>query len=55
MANKGQDKALQYAWIPMLTIEGKLLTHNFAEISLAQVRTHAQIIQDQAGKNGTEF
>jgi hypothetical protein len=27
-----QDKALQYAWIPILTIEGKILTQNFAEI-----------------------
>ena len=47
---KVQDKALQYAWIPILTIEGKLLTQNFAEISLTQVRAHAQIIQDQAGR-----
>ena len=47
---KIQDKALQYAWIPILTIEGKLLTQNFAEISLTQVRAHAQIIQDEAGR-----
>jgi hypothetical protein len=47
---KVQDKALQYAWIPILTIEGKLLTQNFAEISLTQVRAHAQTIQDQAGR-----
>jgi hypothetical protein len=47
---KVQDKALQYAWIPILTIEGKILTQNFAEISLTQVRAHAQIIQDQAGR-----
>jgi hypothetical protein len=47
---KIQDKALQYAWIPILTVEGKILTQNFAEISLTQVRAHAQIIQDQAGR-----
>jgi hypothetical protein len=47
---KVQEKALQYAWIPILTIEGKLLTQNFAEISLTQVRAHAQMIQDQAGR-----
>jgi hypothetical protein len=47
---KVQDKALQFAWIPILTIEGKLLTQNFAEISLTQVRAHAQIIQDQGGR-----
>ncbi len=32
---KVQDKALQFAWIPILTIEGKLLTPNFAEISFS--------------------
>jgi len=44
---KIQDKALLYSWIPNLTIEGKILTTSFADISLAQVREHAQIIQNE--------
>jgi hypothetical protein len=45
-----QDKSLQFAWISILTIDGKLLLPNVAEISLSQVRAHAQITQDQAGQ-----
>jgi hypothetical protein len=40
------DKARAFAWLPILTIDGKELTKHYAEISLAQVRAHAQIYQD---------
>jgi hypothetical protein len=47
---KVQDKASMMAWMPILTIEGKLLTQNFAEISLTQVREHAQVIKDEGDR-----
>ena len=42
------DKAITYAWLPILTINGKILTHQYAEISMSEVRAHAQIIQDES-------
>jgi len=41
-----QDKAILQGWIPILTIDGKLLTTTFAEITLDQVRAQAQEIQN---------
>jgi hypothetical protein len=38
-----QDKAMMFTWIPILTINGKLLTQHFSEISMEKVRAHAQI------------
>jgi hypothetical protein len=43
------DKARAFAWIPILTINDKVLTKHYAELSLTQVRAHAQSYQD-AGK-----
>jgi hypothetical protein len=36
-----QDKAVMFTWIPILTIKGKLLTQQFAELSMEEVRAHA--------------
>jgi hypothetical protein len=42
------DKARTFSWIPILTINGKLLTKNYAELSMSEVRKHAQIHQNEA-------
>ena len=47
---KVQDKALMMAWTRILTIDDKLLTTNFSEISLDRVRAHAQLIQEEGGR-----
>ncbi len=39
-----QDKARMFTWIPIMTIKGKLLTQQFADISMEEVREHAQCI-----------
>ena len=41
------DKAITFTWMSILTIKGKLLTHNYADISMAEVKAHAQVIQDE--------
>jgi hypothetical protein len=45
-----QDKARMFTWIPILTIKGKLLTQQFADLSMDEVRTHAQIYQDKSSR-----
>jgi hypothetical protein len=42
------DKARAFSWLPILTINGKLLTKNYAEISMEEVRRHAQLYQNEA-------
>jgi hypothetical protein len=42
-----QDKAKMYTWTSILTVKGKLLTQNFTEITMEDVRAHAQIYQDK--------
>jgi hypothetical protein len=42
-----QDKAEIFAWNKILTINGKLLTQHYSEITLDQVREHAQIYQNE--------
>jgi hypothetical protein len=42
-----QDKANMYTWTSILTVKGKLLTQNFTEITMEDVRAHAQIYQDK--------
>ena len=41
---KVQDKAQIMAWLGILTIDDKLLTTNFSEITMESVRAHAQLI-----------
>jgi hypothetical protein len=36
-----------YTWTLILTVKGKLLTQNFTEITMEDVRAHAQIYQDK--------
>ncbi len=47
---KVQDKALMMAWLGILTIDEKVLTTNFSEITLERVRAHAQLIQEEGGR-----
>jgi len=42
------DKARAFSWLPILTINGKLLTKNYEEISMDEVRRHAQLYQNEA-------
>jgi hypothetical protein len=42
-----QDKANMYTWTSILTVKRKLLTQNFTEITMEDVRAHAQIYQDK--------
>jgi len=42
------DKARAFSWLPILTINGKLLTKNYAEISMDEVKRHAQLYQNEA-------
>jgi hypothetical protein len=39
-----------FTWIPILTIKGKLLTQQFADLSMDEVRTHAQIYQNKSSR-----
>ncbi len=41
-------KANEFHWIPTLTIEGKLLTTHFAELSMDTVKKAAQEFQNEA-------
>jgi hypothetical protein len=45
-----QDKAVMFTWIPILTIKGKLLTQQFAELSMEEVRAHAQVYQNRLSR-----
>jgi MinD-like ATPase involved in chromosome partitioning or flagellar assembly len=46
-----QDKVRMFTWIPTLTIKGKLLTQQFADISMEEVRAHAQMYQDRGTRD----
>jgi hypothetical protein len=41
------DRAMSYAWTNIFTIRGRLLTENYAEISLNEVKAHAQEYQNE--------
>jgi hypothetical protein len=45
-----QDKANMFTWTPIQTIKGKLLTQHYTEITMEDVRTHAQVYQDRASR-----
>ena len=45
--NMIHDKAITFAWIPILTIKGKLLTKQYSSISIKDAREHAQAIQNE--------
>ncbi len=45
-----QDKANMFTWTPILTIKGKLLTQHYTEITMDDVRAHAQVYQDRASR-----
>jgi hypothetical protein len=42
------DKARAYSWLSILTINGKILTKSYADISMEEVRQHAQKYQNKA-------
>jgi hypothetical protein len=41
------DRAVNCAWINILTIKGKLLTEHYADISLKEIKAHAQEYQNE--------
>jgi hypothetical protein len=45
-----QDKANMFTWTSILTIKGKLLTQNFTELTMEEVRAHAQVYQDRSSR-----
>jgi hypothetical protein len=45
-----QDKAKMFTWTPILTIKGKLLTKQFSELTMEEVRAHAQKYQDRSSR-----
>jgi hypothetical protein len=45
-----QDKAKMFTWTPILTINGKLLTKQFSELTMEEVRAHAQKYQDRSSR-----
>ncbi len=45
-----QDKARMFTWLPILTIKGKLLTQQFADLSMDEVRAHAQAYQNRSSR-----
>jgi hypothetical protein len=45
-----QDKARMFTWLPILTIKGKLLTQQFADLSMEEVRAHAQAYQNRSSR-----
>jgi uncharacterized protein involved in type VI secretion and phage assembly len=40
-----------FTWIPILTIKDKLPTQQFADISMEEVRAHAQMYQDRGTRD----
>jgi len=42
------DRATTCAWTSMMTVKGRLLTQNYAEVTLKDVRAHAQTYQNEA-------
>jgi len=45
-----QDKANMFTWTPIQTIKGKLLTQHYTEITIDDIRAHAQVYQDRASR-----
>jgi hypothetical protein len=45
-----QDKVSMYTWTSILTVKGKLLTQNFTEITMKDVRALAQVYQDKSSR-----
>jgi hypothetical protein len=45
-----QDKANMFTWTSILTIKGKLLTQHFTELTMEEVKAHAQIYQDRSSR-----
>ena len=45
-----QDKASMFTWTPILTIKGKLLTKQFSELTMEEVKAHAQKYQDKSSR-----
>jgi hypothetical protein len=45
-----QDKANMFTWTSILTIKGKLLTQHFTELTMKEVRAHAQAYQDRSSR-----
>jgi hypothetical protein len=45
-----QDKARMFTWTPILTIKGKLLTKQFSELTMEEVKAHAQKYQDKSSR-----
>jgi hypothetical protein len=43
-----QDKANMYTWTSILRVKDRLLTQNFTEITMEDVRAHAQVYQDRS-------
>jgi hypothetical protein len=39
-----------FTWTPILTINGKLLTKQFSELTMEEVRAHAQKYQDRSSR-----
>jgi len=44
------DKANMFTWTSILTIKGKLLTQHFTELTMEEVRAHAQAYQDRSSR-----
>jgi len=49
-----QDKATMFTWTSILTIRGELLTQQFTELTMEEVKAHAQIYQDKGFKGSSE-
>ncbi len=41
------DRVVNCAWTNILTIKGKLLTEHYADISLKEIKAHAQEYQNE--------
>jgi hypothetical protein len=39
-----------FTWTPILTIKGKLLTKQFSELTMEEVKAHAQRYQDKTSR-----
>jgi hypothetical protein len=39
-----------FTWTSILTIKGKLLTQHFTELTMEEVKAHAQIYQDRSSR-----
>jgi hypothetical protein len=43
-----QDKAVMFTWITILIIKGKLHTQQFSELTMEDMRAHAQVYQNRS-------